>query len=104
MGNISDEIMKNMYMETEVGEKKNETSEELEDSTEAAKIAKCEIAKVAIKHLRTLYDEADRFDVCTGMIGIFNRIGMFAGFGIEELFQNHLDSLEKALEGSEKGK
>ena len=100
---ISDEIMKNMDMEIEGKEKKNETSEELEDSTEAAKIAKREIAKVAIKHLRTLYDEDDRLDVCSGMIGIFNRIGMFAGFGIEELFQNHLDSLEKAIESSEKG-
>ena len=100
---ISDEIMKNMDMEIEGKEKKNETSEELEDSTEAAKIAKREIAKVAIKHLRTLYDEDDRLDVCSGMIGIFNRIGMFAGFGIEELFQNHLDSLEEAIESSEKG-
>ena len=103
MGNISNEIMKNIGMETEGEEKKSETSEELEDSTEAAKIAKREIAKVAIKHLRTLYDEDDRLDVCSGMIGIFNRIGMFAGFGIGELFQNHLDSLEKAIESSEKG-
>ena len=103
MSNIFEEIMKDIDMETEGEEKKNETPEELEDSTEAAKIVKREIAKVAIKHLRTLYDEDDRIDVCSGMISIFNRIGMFADLGIEEVFQDNLDSLEEAIESSEKG-
>lgn len=103
MSNIFEKIMKDIDMGTEGEEEKNETPEELEDSTEAAKIAKCEIARVVIKHLRTLHDEDERVDVCNGMINILTKLEMFADLGIEEVFQKQLDRLGEAIESLRKG-